>query len=564
MKKKICTIALIAMMLGGVGLNALPTQTASAAWRETTPLTESILSGTELKSSEWVKEDYAIYLENNKIVFDDYTWDDATLFYQQELYARVEKSTYTIEATIEVEKMTANKSFGLGFGFQGTVGYVVGQSNTNYFYIKKGSNDGYVAGLASYNASGAKTEHLPTPFAINGSKCDIKLVATYPNNVTAYIDSEEVFSGSLTSKTLNGFFGFIEMGRTTKTEYSKTYVSKLSVTNNYYVTPTNANINDDFSGDTIDASVWSLYEFDEENTNLPVGEQGEKKHLGGIAVADGMLQFIDAYEDTLSTRDPYSNFEMRLDIPYVRKQVEYNTDGTIRRSVSAPFGIFCGIEVDNCASIKKASLALQDFSSYCLTFQNEDYDKDNSPEPTVRFGDSKDEDTKDGRKGYILPKKYDLWDMSNEGKVLNVVFTCMDGTYNLELKWSDETWYYKVFPNGVELPDKIGYISLFGLGGPQQKVNVAFDNIKITNRDYKGDIRVEGFPDSNNALKNEGDYGYADSKSPAQLVPDGTDFDGIQAVGDSGSCSSVIDIGGVSIATLAVATAFITRRRKRK
>lgn len=539
------------MMLGTVGLNALPTQKASAGWTETMPVPSTALSNGSL-DVDWRDSGTGISLESGKIRFCNAS-KDARVFYKQELITRTVKSNYVIKATIEVDGLTGNKCFGIGFGFERT-SYTVGKKNTNYFFVQQ-SDSGYTAGLWSYNADSEKTEHTLTSPSLSGTKWDVVLTATYPNKLKAEIGGKTVFEGALTSNTIEGYFGFLETG--TKSN-STQYVSNLTVSNGYYLTPQNMNVNDDFNDNCVDASAWHIYEFDAENTKLPIGEQGQKNHLAGIAETNGQLQFIDAFEDTFSTRYKYSNFEMRLDIPYVRKQAEYNSDGTIRRGVSSAFGIFCGIDVAQCTDIQKATVVQEKFPSYCLTFQSEDFDKNKSMETTVRFGNSKDEERQD----YMLPKKYDLWDEKNEDKVLNVVFTCIDGNYSLDVKWAEETQYHSVF--SVKLPDKEGFISLFGLGGPQQKTNVAFDNIKITNRDYNGDIISGLFPESNETIKENEDYGYADTKSPSQLVPDGTDFDGVQAIGDEGGCSSVVDIGGISIATLAMGTAVITRRRKRK
>lgn len=537
MKKKMGIIALAAMMLGGVGLNALPTQTASAAWVETDPVTSSALSGNELDSRYWRFEE-GIYLENNKIVFSKDTYEEARIFHRTELNARVEKSTYTINATIEVAEMVGNKRFGVGFGFDRS-NYVVGRPNTNYFYVEK-SDSGYVAGLCSYDANRIQTEHA-TPVSLSGSSWAVELVASYPNHVTAKIAGQTVYSGTVSAEEINGYFGFLETGDTLPSEYAVAYVSNLTVSNDYYLTPTNVNINDDFNDNSVDTSAWYVY-------NNP-------NNMSGIAETDGMLQFVNAKGETITTRYKYSNFELRMDIPYVKKHTDYNTNGTILSGQSASFGIFCGIDTDLCSDVGEASKFADEFSFYLLSFQSEDEDKNGALETTVAYGLS----TEDELPRYSLPKKYDLWDENNENKSLNVVFTCLDGVYNMDIKWADETEYYHVFT--VSMPARTGFISLYGNGSGVYCSNFALDNVKITNRDYKGDVLSGLFTESEDATLEDGDYGYADSKSPAQLVPDGTDFDGVQAVGeDDDGCSSAVDFGGIAIASLAC-VALLRKRR---
>lgn len=552
-------MAFTAMMLGMVGLNALPTQKASAGWTETNPVTSEALTKDLSLENGWRSQD-GILLEDQKIVFSKDTLDDARLLYAKtELNAGIEKSYYVIKATIKVDEMLGDKRFGIGFGCEYTKD-PIGKPNTNYLYVKKNADGKFVPGFSSVDASGEAFEIAQNTDVLNGSEWAFEIKAEYTiqaphQKVTAKIGDKTIYEGYVKSEELNGYFGFFETGLAIPDEeYVVAYVSDLTVDNNYYLAQENVNINDDFNDGSVDATAWHVY--DDKGINLT-----------GIAETDGMLRFFDAYEETISTKYKYANFEMSFDIPYVKKTVEYNSDGTVRSNTSSEFGIFCGLaEVSEYDNIKKASAVQKSYSSaFALTFQNEDLDNNKIMDTTITFAENSIYANEEKRKEQTetLDKKYDLWDEKNEERVLNVVFTCVDGTYTCDIKWADETDYVTVFTKTVA-EKRPGFISFFGMGSPSQKANVAFDNVKITNRDYKGNV-ISGKPSSNDAIKVEGDFGYADSKSPAQLVPDGTDFDGVQAtVETKKGCSSVINIGGMSIATLAVGMAVLTKRRNKR
>ena len=134
--------------------------------------------------------------------------------------------------------------------------------------------------------------------------------------------------------------------------------------------------------------------------------------------------------------------------------------------------------------------------------------------------------------------------------------------YTLDVKWAEETEYYHVFT--AQYPLTTGYITLLGYGLGDAwypiKSNFAYDNVKITNRDYKGNVISGLFPESEALIEETEDYGYADTKSPAQLLEDGTDFDDRSSDG----CGGVLDMGMATIATLASGMAALTKRRNRK
>lgn len=543
MKKKIGILTLVAVLAGGmIGILDTSVKNASAGWISEDVLDGSALSSDTLDEEAWVIDD-GISWKKDKILFEKNSFEDTKLIHRTQLYADVDNSAYTIKATIGSLDMAGEKRFGIGFGFE-RLRYVVGDSNTNYAYVEKSGN-GYVAGVCSYNEDEEKTELVSSPVALSGTEWDFEIVGAYPNLITVKIGELTVYEGETVTENISGYFGFLETGDTTDSQYSEGYVSAIEVDNDYYDTPENVNIYDDFEDGSINTAVWNLY--------------NNASYLKGVAEVDGMLRFIDSNQSTLTTKYKYSNFEMSLDIPYVKKTAEYNQDGTLQSAACNWFGFFCGVETDDYTAVTSTDKVISKCEGYFLSFRSTiEANGAASGGTTVLFGPMK------SRKTYALPGKYDLWNVENEDKILNVMFTCRDGKYNLSVKWSDETEYYSVFTEEYEM--KTGYISLCGYGNGEInssfKANFAYDNVKITNRDYKGQV-LSGIEKETNNLLPDGktDYGYADSKLPAQLLEDGTDFD--EASTEGNGCAGVANVGGAAVAVLTGAVALLKRRNRK-
>ena len=611
MKKKLCMIALSAMMLGGaVGLNALPTQKASAGWMETTPVASTAFSGDSFNMNAWYKnsDDPEVYYNAGmkKIIFDYLTGENASLVSRRklEIDKDIEKSKYSIAATIDVVnegtlvveiedeeyteeseggeevktkeipvKFPEGKRFGIGFGMQ-RLRSIIGEDTMNYFYVeRKGS--GYVAGVAAYaeNEDGEIVDVIDmAPVAVSGTTFAFTLEGNYKNEVVAKIGSQVIYTGEIPQNPIDGYFGFMESdinapvieedAEMSEEDYeallyarcSREFVSAVTVKNDYYANPENVNINDDFSDGSIDTSLWAL------------SNQGS--YMKGVAETDGMLRFIDSNDSTLATRYKYSNFEMRLDVPYIKRHADYTPEGKLRSAACNWFGFFCGIDSESPEGINGTTKTIQNYSSsYFLTFRTKmDKGVPVGEKTEVLFGTAGS-----NRDIVSLPNQYNIWDLRNEDRTLNIVFTSMDGNYTLEIKWDDETEYYKVFSK--KLTVSTGYIALAAYGDADtnsvNKANLAYDNVKIINRDYNGMLLSGIKKDSANLIpENETDFGYADSKSPSQLIQDGTDFDGVKAIveemdEEEKGCGSFVDIGTASIAMLAAGVAVLKKRRNK-
>lgn len=542
MKKKAGILVLAAVLAGGmIGIGDTPIKNASAGWISEDVLDGSTLSSSAVSEEQWSIDD-GVSWQENKILFAKNSFEDTKLIYRTQLYADVDNSTYTIKATLGLLDMAGEKRFGIGFGFE-RLRYVVGDANTNYVYVEK-SDSGYVAGVCSYNKDGKKTELVSSPVALEGTEWNFEIVGAYPNLITIKIGELTVYEGETATENVSGYFGFFETGETTDSQYSEGYVSAVKVDNDYYDTPENVNIYDDFEDESINTAVWYLY--------------NNASYLKGVAETDGMLRFINSNQSTLTTKYKYSNFEMSLDIPYVKKTAEYNKDGSLQSAACNWFGFFCGVEADDYTAVTTADRVITNYEGYFLSFRsNIEANGAASGGTQVLFGSMR------SRKTYALPEKYNLWDVENEDNILNVVFTCRDGKYALSVKWADETEYYSVFTEQYEM--KTGYISLCGYGNGDVnslfKANFAYDNVRIINRDYKGQILSGIEKESENLLPDgKTDFGYSDSKLPSQLLKDGTDFD--EAAEEKG-CAGVMDIGGAAIAGLAGAVVLIERRKRK-
>ncbi len=490
-------------------------------------LDNSFLKQAVFTAADW-KEDGDIVLEGGKAVFTALSQEEATLLYRTEVALNEDNDSFVLETKIGVNEIDSNRRFGIAFGFD-RIRYTVGDENTTFAYVTKGAN-GNVFGLCHYNDDCEKTE-LMESYALSGQEWTVKIVAK-KNSVQIFVDGVSVFDGEIGGYA-GGYFGIsatAEIGATTKA-----YVSDMKVTNDYYDLPETPNIYDTFEDESLNTAIWNLY--------------NDAPYLAGVAETGGRLRFIDSNGSTVTTKYRYSNFEMSFDVPWVKRTVEYLPDGNMKSPATSWFGVFCGIDLDDYSGVSTVDKLISNNESYFLSFSSDVSNGVPSGNTTVLFGPDS------SRVRYPLPESHNLWNLDNEGRNFNVKFTCVDGVYNLDVKWEDETEWYHVFTKNYTM--KSGYISFTGYGNGGNtsvyKANFDLDNIKITNRDYNGKVIDVGV--SSNNIPNPGDFGYADSKDPNDLLTDGTDFD---EGGSEDGCGSVLTgaesillagaIGGIAMA----------------
>lgn len=514
---------------------------ASAGQISSSILTNDFLGENSLSKTDWAIDD-GISLKDRKIYFSPQAAVGARLLYRTSLQVNNEGDSFEINAAIGVNSLTGGRRFGIGFGFARSR-YVVGDEGTSFAYVapqeEPSGSVRYAAGICSYDENGAKTE-LATPVALNGSEYKLKVVGKYGGHAEFFVDGALVWSGTVTSGSVKGYFCFATDGQISENASADVYISDASADNDYYDQPENVNINDDFEDGSIDTSVWNLY--------------NDAPYLKGVAETDGMLRFIDSNRSTVTTKYRYSNFEMSFDLPYVKRTTEYRSDGALKSPVSSWIGVFCAIDADDYTACTNVDRLITDYDSYFLSFTCNAVNGVSSGTSYAYFGPSS------SRRSYPLPENYNLWSADNEGRNFNVMFSGIDGVFNLDVKWGDETEWYHVFTEKYGMAG--GYISLAGYGtgntDSQYKANFAFDNVKITNRDYDGKV-LSGIGTDSKNLPDNGDYGYFDSKSPAQLLADGTDFD--EQKGGSGCKGALAGADGAIVAAAAFAALFGKRRK---
>ncbi len=495
-----------------------------------------------LNSKGWVL-DRNVTVKSGKVTFAKNTVRDARFLSRTKIYADFSGSIYDISAHLAVSDMTAGKRFGIGVGF-GRLSYVVGDANTTFIYVEKSGN-GFVVGVCSYDENKKVTEHLTQKVALTGSEWDFEVTGTYPNVLKVAINEQEIFEGAVAAEGITGYYGFMETGASTDDQYCVATVNNVSVSNNFYDRPENVNIYDDFNEDFLDTSIWSLY--------------NDAAYLKGVAVDGTQLRFIDSNQSSVSTQYQYSNFELNFDIPYIQREPLYNQDGTFKTAVCNWIGFICGINASDSTAILGADYVISNYPDACFLSFKGNYDNSGNTlgGSYALFGPAK------SRVTYTLPDNYDIWNIANEDRTLNVAFTCIDGVYSLGIKWDDETDYYHVFTREYKL--NRGYITFLGYGAGANnntiKANFALDNIKITNRDYEGNVLTDIEKTSGNILENTGDYGYVDSKLPAQLIKDGTDFDNLS--GGKSGCNGAVGVGGVFMGLFGVMFAIKKLRCKK-
>ena len=480
---------------------------------------------SSLSSTDWDADD-GVSAEDGVARFSGDGAENARLLYRTAAVADSDTDVYRIATTVRINALTGG-SFGIGFGFRRSR-YRLGDEGTRYFYFRE-EGGAIKAGLCVWGETGRRSEALIPLVSVSGDELDVELTAKGDGSVEISVNGGEVYAGSPGGEP-GGYFAFCAEGAPVAD------VCSARVTNDYYDRPENVNVADDFEDGSVNASVWNI--------------SNKAPYMKGIAETGGQLRFIENQGGVVTTKYRYSNFAMRFEIADVKHTVETREDGTLLSPVSSWIGLFCGLSADDYSACVNADYIVSNMQGYFLSFTSgPDKEGYAQKSTTALFG------AIGGRKSYALPARYHIWDEARQGDSLEVSLTSQDGLFNLDIRWKGESDWYHVFTE--QYKTATGYISMTFYGstaGSTVRGNGAFDNVNITNRDYLGN--VVGVDETSNNLENPGDYGYHDSKSPAQLIADGTDFDG-----KSSGCGAVRLGGGILAAALILAGVALTGRR---
>ena len=246
-----------------------------------------------------------------------------------------------------------------------------------------------------------------------------------------------------------------------------------------------------------------------------------------ISVEDGKLVFSNVGQGYFTTKEQYSNFELKFDIVDLYRKGEVDAEGNIKKLISHWFMIGFGVDNYN----EPASERIQ------ATFlQFEGLPGNSSANPSNHLTGEVADGTKDR---YVLwnngnpldvqsmvgteEGQFSLWnDEYIQGETVNLKLTVVDGVITLYYKLATQAEYTVQYAYEIGTM-QTGYVRIYSYGsGPLDEyagvLNMTIDNFEITNLDNDAVKLVKSAPIyKSNIVAPTPDYDYT-------TLPDASDL----------------------------------------
>ncbi len=441
------------------------------------------------------------------INFTPESGNDSTLVFRQGIQAskNVSKRVLFLEFTLRASQIIGQKKFEVRFGLnQLSANSNSPDSYALYFSNYKGELGyglTYLSQPSGYKQATqvVKIEEKRLPAAF-GEEIKIQIEQDYSGFFRFYCNGRLLDCVYGLPKP-NGYLGFMQSGKETDDKnYIDVDIDDVCVINRFDNCPENTNIDLDFESGDLNLNEWQI------SSNASYGR------TGGVYVADGVLRFDNVGNDSkMVTKHRYANFEMTFDILDIRREVVLDAYGNKIYPVSSVFGVMFGIET------YAATFMGMYMKSPILSFQTEvdqtTWAKKSGTSVTLYGSTANDP-------GTVLPEKYDFFDKSNEGKIVNVSLSLIDSHFELKIKYSDETQWYTIYEKNFQA-SYVGYIAIWGMGaGSEDDLfscgQFTLDNLKITNKDSVPNLI--DVPYKSNRPVAPGDYEYIDKNDDEEFL----------------------------------------------
>lgn len=420
-----------------LGLSFVSQMDAEAGTRR---LASSFLTETgELNSTEWNSSDANIILKDGKLLIPAETSTIDTKFVMKNIATAnsMVDEIVSADATFRITQLPKGQKLIFALGLNNIEGASEDTGNVEIAFV---NNGGLYVTVTAYGEEGAVT-------LVQNKKCNFSLNSQIRFEAT--ISGDSVLNVKLNNSAIcnrkipvtgEGRFGIIQTG------LCGAEIFKLNVTCNYYETPENVNIEEDFESGEINANTLVsqlLY-----SNGLTPSTMKIEEYNGS-----NVLMFRNVGHSYFGTMYQYSNFEISFDVPYFLREDLYNEDGDLIAKYCDGFGIGFGEEVV-APTLPGTFVTDTDLIIFGRThvfgYLNSDY---------------------------LIPfEELDLYSDTNGG--FSVKFIFIDGHSELQMKslasktWKTvATWDYDSF--------RSGYINIWTTG----QAYFALDNIKIINRD---------------------------------------------------------------------------------
>lgn len=397
--------------------------------------------GDEISTQVWYNGMDDVVGQGGEIIFPDSSTENTSLIAK---IAAIKDENIDLVASVRgnltFTSLPVGKQFVLVFGLK-TLESTLGEpGNVEIAFFNEG---GLRVTITAYDKDGNKSELLKGAKA-GSSLSGVAVQADVSNSseLTLTIGGNTIYKGAIPNDG-SGRLGFLQTGS------CGVKISDIHVTTYKYDRPENANVFEDFEGESIDTSVLFSKML---NLGSPYGGNPE---CGIVEDENGnhVFKFKATMCSYLGTQHEYSNFEMAFDVPYLQRQTETDDEGNVIEYGSGQLIVAWGGDA--------------------VVYEGYGYETSNE---SLLFRTPDQIIQRVGGEYVVATGTVPFW-TTTEDRGFSVKIRMKDDLVTVWLKWIEDSEWIEVW--NYELPTVTGTIHIWGLGYP----NFTIDNLSIVNLD---------------------------------------------------------------------------------
>ena len=454
--KTIKTIAIsLATLVVGCCTNVLPVSAGLL-----TNVTDKSSINNEISSAFWNNAMDDVYAEEGVIVFPDSSTEETKLITRGMAQpAEGVENLLVANANLRFQKLPAGQKFVLAFGLDSIEASIGETGNLEVAFENQG---GLKVSVTAYPEEGEAVQLLKAKSAGNLSNANIKVVISTDQKLTLHVGGRQIYKGEI-PVAAHGRIGFLQTGS------CAVKVEDININTYKYERPENCDIYEDFDKGEFNANLLT-------SVMAHSGKNTETPPILGVDEMNGNHVFRYRYVSTgyIGTMYDYSNFEMSFDVPYLRRNVELDNEGTPVEEISNDLIVSFGLTGN--------------------TFKNDAW----TGAPEYLLFTRRNMVISHSGQGVFVGDKYPIFDGADD-KGFSIKICVIDGQVMVYMKWIEETEWTRVLDYPFTTPT--GTISIWTAGG-----DYAIDNLKIVNKDSLPNLVSVDY--KSNVLEDTGDWNY--------------------------------------------------------
>ena len=469
-----------------------------------------------------------IYAKDSKVVFDEKVSNTARLLAKARVYNLKEygvKDVFSANFTVEIKQLAEGAKAAFAFGLKKSGSGLGSEGSGEVAFTYDETKNCIAIEVNEYSA-----ENVPTVVAARNAytllplhseitvnmrvTTDKKVYLSVASNVnTATID---IIKGKTLTVEPEGYVAFISQSAETKNVFT---ISNIDITAYAYdIAETVNHYMENFDKDSYNANM-----FYSETTGSGISPSK-------IFVEDGKLVFRNVGQGFFTTKEKYSNFELKFDIVDLYRKGETDAEGNITKLISHWFMIGFGVDNYKDPPSERIQATFLQFEglpgdsasnrSNHLTGEVANGGKDRY----VLWNNGSAVDIQSMKANEDAPHKFSLWnDEYIKGETVNLKFTVVDGVITLYYKLASQTEYTMQYQYDLGTM-QTGYVRIYSYGGgPMSEyagvLNMTIDNFEITNLDNDAVKIIKNEPIyKSNVVAKTPDYTYTTTPDASDLL----------------------------------------------